>query len=61
MTDDEKTESRKYSEDIGLPYEFIEFSKAIINEKKKYAVLQQQKLIPVSSQKQGFFIASPHY
>lgn len=28
MSDDEKAEIRKYSEDIGLPYEFIRFSKA---------------------------------
>ena len=27
MTDEEKAEIRKYSEDIGLPYEFIKFSK----------------------------------
>ncbi len=27
MTEDEKMEIRKYSEDIGLPYEFIRFSK----------------------------------
>ena len=27
MNDDEKIEIRKYSEDIGLPYEFIKFSK----------------------------------
>lgn len=27
MSDDEKTEIHKYSEDIGLPYEFIKFSK----------------------------------
>ena len=28
LSDDEKAEIRKYSEDIGLPYEFIRFSKA---------------------------------
>jgi|GEM_PF-284816 len=28
MNDDEKIEIRKYSEDIGLPYEFIKFSKS---------------------------------
>jgi len=28
MSDDEKSEIRKYSEDMGLPYEFIKFSKA---------------------------------
>jgi len=27
MANDEKEEIRKYSEDIGLPYEFIKFSK----------------------------------
>ena len=27
MTEDEMTEIRKYSEDIGLPYEFTKFSK----------------------------------
>ena len=27
MTDDEKAEIRKYSEDMGLPYEFIKFSR----------------------------------
>jgi len=27
MTDDEKEEIRKYSEDMGLPYEFIKFSR----------------------------------
>ena len=27
MSEDEKTEIRKYSEDIGLPYEFIKFSR----------------------------------
>ena len=27
MSDEEKDEIRKYSEDIGLPYEFIKFSK----------------------------------
>ena len=26
MNDDEKAEIRKYSEDMGLPYEFIKFS-----------------------------------
>ena len=26
MAEDEKSEIRKYSEDIGLPYEFIKFS-----------------------------------
>lgn len=30
MTDDEKTEIRKYSEDMGLPYEFIKFSKSTV-------------------------------
>lgn len=35
MTDDERTEIRKYSEDMGLPYEFIKFSKAIINDKER--------------------------
>ena len=30
MSDDEKTEIRKYSEDIGLPYEFIRFSKSTV-------------------------------
>lgn len=29
MNDNEKAEIRKYSEDIGLPYEFIKFSKSI--------------------------------
>lgn len=29
MDDNEKAEIRKYSEDIGLPYEFIKFSKSI--------------------------------
>ena len=28
MSEDEKTKIRKYSEDIGLPFEFIKFSKA---------------------------------
>lgn len=28
MSDDEKTEIYQYSEEIGLPYEFIKFSKA---------------------------------
>ena len=28
MTEDERDEIRKYSEDIGLPYEFIRFSKS---------------------------------
>ena len=27
MTEDEKREIRKYSEDMGMPYEFIRFSK----------------------------------
>jgi len=27
MTDNEKEENRKYSEDMGLAYEFIKFSK----------------------------------
>lgn len=27
MSNDEKAEIRRYSEDIGLPYEFIKFSK----------------------------------
>ena len=31
MNDDEKTEIRKYSEDIGLPYEFIKFSKSTVS------------------------------
>ena len=30
MSDDEKIEIRKYSEDIGLPYEFIKFSKSTV-------------------------------
>lgn len=30
MAEDEKTEIRKYSEDIGLPYEFIKFSKSTV-------------------------------
>ena len=30
MNDEEKTEICKYSEDIGLPYEFIKFSKVIV-------------------------------
>lgn len=30
MTDDEKIEIRKYSEDMGLPYEFIKFSKSTV-------------------------------
>lgn len=30
MTEDEMTEIRKYSEDIGLPYEFIKFSKSTV-------------------------------
>ena len=30
MSDDEKAEIRKYSEDIGLPYEFIKFSKSTV-------------------------------
>ena len=30
MTDDEKIEIRKYSENIGLPYEFIKFSKSTV-------------------------------
>ena len=29
MTEDEKAEIRKYSEDMELPYEFIKFSKSI--------------------------------
>ena len=29
MSDAEKAEIRKYSEDMGLPYEFIRFSRAI--------------------------------
>ena len=29
MSDDEKMEICKYSEDIGLPYEFIKFSRSI--------------------------------
>ena len=28
MSDEEKAEIRKYSEDIGLPYEFIRFSRS---------------------------------
>lgn len=32
MSDDEKTEIRKYSEDMGLPYEFIRFT---VMEKKR--------------------------
>ena len=28
MTEDEKAEIRKYSEDMGLPYEFIKFSRS---------------------------------
>ncbi len=28
MSDDEREEIRKYSEDMGLPYEFIKFSRA---------------------------------
>lgn len=28
MSDEERTEIRKYSEDMGLPYEFIKFSKS---------------------------------
>ena len=28
MSDDEKSEIRRYSEDMGLPYEFIRFSRA---------------------------------
>lgn len=31
MTDSEKIEIRKYSEDIGLPYEFIKFSKSTVS------------------------------
>ena len=31
MNDDEKIEIRKYSEDIGLPYEFIKFSKSTVS------------------------------
>ncbi len=30
MSDDEKREIRKYSEDIGLPYEFIRFTKSAV-------------------------------
>ena len=30
MNDDEKIEICKYSEDIGLPYEFIKFSKSTV-------------------------------
>jgi len=30
MNDNEKAEIRKYSEDIGLPYEFIKFSKSTV-------------------------------
>ena len=30
MSDDEKLEIRSYSEEIGLPYEFIKFSKATV-------------------------------
>lgn len=30
MSDDEKIEICKYSEDIGLPYEFIKFSKSTV-------------------------------
>ncbi len=30
MSDDEKKEIRKYSEDMGLPYEFIKFSKSTV-------------------------------
>lgn len=30
MSDDEKIEIRKYSEDIGLPYEFIKFSRSTV-------------------------------
>ena len=30
MSDDEKIEIRKYSEDIGLSYEFIKFSKSTV-------------------------------
>lgn len=30
MNDDEKKEICKYSEDIGLPYEFIKFSKSTV-------------------------------
>lgn len=31
MSDEEKAEIRKYSEDMGLPYEFIRFSRSIEN------------------------------
>ena len=30
MSDDEKKEIRKYSEDMGLPYEFIKFSRSTV-------------------------------
>ena len=30
MSDDEKAEIRQYSEDIGLPYEFIRFSRSAV-------------------------------
>ena len=30
MNDDEKIEIRKYSEEIGLPYEFIKFSRSTV-------------------------------
>ena len=30
MSDDEKAEIRQYSEDMGLPYEFIKFSKRTV-------------------------------
>jgi hypothetical protein len=30
MADDEKEEIRKYSEDMGLPYEWIKFSKSAV-------------------------------
>ncbi len=30
MSDDKKKEIRKYSEDMGLPYEFIKFSKSTV-------------------------------
>ncbi len=30
MSDDERTEIRKYSEDMGLPYEFIKFSRSTV-------------------------------
>ena len=50
MSDDEKTEIFKYSEAIGLPYEFIKFSKGSVWLRKKLSmanIIKNQKHLRV--------------